>query len=162
MIFVTVGSIQFDELVKEIDFAVGGGQITGEVVIQIANGSYLPANCEYFRSAPGLDPYYERAGLVISHGGATTLEVLERGLRLISVSNPNLSDDHQRDFLEVLANRGFIQYCRVLSELPVFIHESLVRPPPPAFDVNVFFRTVVDDLENMQQAPQEGFLTFRW
>ncbi len=96
MIFVTVGSFFFDELIREVDLDVGEGRIINKVIMQIGyGGSYEPVHCEYFRSSPGLDAYYKRADLVIGHGGTgTTLEVLERGLRLISVSNPNLSDNH--------------------------------------------------------------------
>jgi UDP-N-acetylglucosamine transferase subunit ALG13 len=65
MIFVTVGSIFFDELVREVNLAIGEGRITSEVIMQIGyGGSYEPIHCEYFRSSPGLDPYYKRADLL--------------------------------------------------------------------------------------------------
>lgn len=152
MIFVTVGSFFFDELIEQVDLAVGGGQITEEIIMQIGyGGSYEPVHCHYFRSAPGLDDYYKQANLVIGHGGTgTTFEVLERGLRLISVSNPNLSDNHQREFLESLEQRGLIKYCRNLVALPTLIQDSLLTPPPPALNLSLFFQTVVDDLENWQ------------
>lgn len=150
MIFVTVGSIQFDELVRQIDTAVGRGDITQKVVVQIGNGSYEPVNCQYFRTAPGLDPYYAQAELVIGHGGTgTTLEVLERGLRLISVSNPSMIDNHQNEFLEALDSRGYVRYCRRLSELPQLIQAYLRDPPPPPVDTTCFFQQVVNDLETL-------------
>jgi len=152
MIFVTVGSIGFDALARQIDVAVGRGEIPGEVIIQIANGTYLPQHCEHFRTAPGLGPYYQRADLVIGHGGTgTTLEILEQGLRLISVSNPTMIDNHQREFLEMLANRGLVRYCRDLADLPAFIAEALRNPPPAPVDVARFFRSVIDGLENFPQ-----------
>jgi UDP-N-acetylglucosamine transferase subunit ALG13 len=150
VIFVTVGSIHFDSLVREIDEAVARGSIAGKVVIQIGNGTYEPRHCEYFRTAPGLAPYYEKADVVIGHGGTgTTLEVLERGLRLISVSNPSMIDNHQHEFLEALEKRGLILYCRELAQLPDFIGKALRTPPPAPFDTSVFFRGVVEDIERL-------------
>jgi UDP-N-acetylglucosamine transferase subunit ALG13 len=151
MIFVTVGSIGFDSLVRQVDEAVGRGDISAEVILQVANGRYAPVHCEYFRTAPGLDPYYRRADLVIGHGGTgTTLEIVERGLRLISVSNPSMIDNHQREFLEMLEARGFTTYCRELLDLPALIRSALAKPPPPPADITCFFRTVIDDLEGLE------------
>lgn len=154
MIFVTVGSIHFDQLVRFVNEAVGQGRIVGETVIQIANGSYEPRHCEYFRVAPGLDSYFQRADLVISSGGITNLEVLERGVRLISVSNPELIDNHQHIFLKAMESRGFILYCRQLAELPALIQTSMLNPPPPPVNGSLFFRKVVEDLEHLSPAPR--------
>ena len=113
MIFVTVGSIKFDGLVRYVDEQVGCGGIAAPVTIQIGNGDYQPRNCAFFRSAPGLDEWYDQSDLVIGHGGTgTTLEILERGMRQISVCNPDMIDNHQHEFLDALAKRGFVQYCR--------------------------------------------------
>jgi UDP-N-acetylglucosamine transferase subunit ALG13 len=147
MIFVTVGTIQFNELVETIDLAVGEKTIKGEVILQIANGSYEPVNCNFFRTVPGLDPYFKRSQLVVSHGGATTLEVLERGIRLISVSNPHLSDNHQHDFLNALHSRKLTRYCPKLTDLPQMIDESLRDEPPLPLDLSAFFHQVIEDIE---------------
>jgi UDP-N-acetylglucosamine transferase subunit ALG13 len=150
VIFVTVGTIGFDKLIREIDDAIGRGDITEEVVAQIANGRYQPTRCQHFRTAPSLDLYYQRAALVIGHGGTgTTLEILERGLRLISVSNPTMIDNHQHEFLEMLEAHGLINYCRDLCELPTFIRRSLQQLPPEPVNVTRFFRSVIDGLESL-------------
>lgn len=150
MIFTTVGTFQFDALVQCVDEAVGRGQIADDVLIQIGSGHYTPAHCKHFRSAPGLASYYSQADLVIGHGGTgTTLEILERGLRLISVRNPSLVDDHQAEFLEAMEERGLVRYCRNLEELPSLVQLSLRAPPPAPVDVGRFFRNVVDDLESL-------------
>lgn len=150
MIFVTVGSFGFDGLVREIDQAIAQGRITGRVVVQVANGAYLPGNCDYFRTAPGLEPYYRQADLVIGHGGTgTTLEVIERGLRLVSVCNPGVIDNHQHEFLDALADKGLTRYCRVLADLPGLVRAALASPPPPPVDVGMFFRRVAEDIERL-------------
>jgi beta-1,4-N-acetylglucosaminyltransferase len=128
MIFVTVGTWKFDELVQTVDRAVGSGLLEQEVIIQIGCGSYEPVHCEYFRSVNSLQPYYDRADLVVSHGGATTFEVLSRGLSLISVANPQVQDNHQHEFLAALERQGYLCYCRDLSRLPELIRANRLKP----------------------------------
>lgn len=148
MIFVTVGSFSFDTLVREIDTQVAQNLISMPITMQIGTGSYEPKHCAYFRSAPGLDEWYQNADLVIGHGGTgTTLEILERGIRQISVCNPELIDNHQHDFLAALAERNLVNYCRNLSELPHVIHEVLAKPPPTAIAVTHFFKRLIDDID---------------
>lgn len=163
MIFVTVGSSFFDELVEAMDTAIGENQIRTEVVIQIGyGGSYEPVHCEFFRSSPGLNAYYERASLVVGHGGTgTTLEILERGLRLISVSNPYVSDNHQHEFLEALERRGFLTYCRDLTTLPRLIEESLLKEPPSPVNLYHLFHTIIGDLDHLQPEQTKRFGIFR-
>ena len=148
MIFVTVGSIHFDPLVQFIDHQVGCGVIASPVVIQIANGKYEPKYCYSFRSAPGLDEWYGRADLVIGHGGTgTTLEVLERGLRQISVCNPEMIDNHQDEFLDALSVRGLVRYCRAFEEIPRMINEALKLPAPEPIQTASFFKSIIMDIE---------------
>jgi UDP-N-acetylglucosamine transferase subunit ALG13 len=72
-----------------------------------------------FRFAPSLEPYYERARLVIAHGGlGTAIEVIQRGLPLIALSNPDRYDRHQDDLLRALEQRGHLIWCRDLAMLP--------------------------------------------
>lgn len=163
MIFVTVGSFQFDDLVRQVDESVGRGEIIGNVVIQIGNGEYIPAHCEYFRTLPGLESYYQRTDLVVGHGGTgTTLEVLEKGLRLISVRNPNVMDNHQHEFLEALERKGITLYCRDLANIPAVIRATMLNPPPPPVDVSLFFQRVVEDLETIHQAPKRSSSRLHW
>lgn len=151
MIFVTVGSIAFDDLVRRIDAQVQAGRIKHKVVIQIGNGTYEPTACEFFRTAPGLDAYHAQASLVIGHGGTgTTLEIIEKGIRLISVSNPGMIDNHQDEFLEALAARGYVTYCKDHDQLPELIETLLARQPPRAVNVSAFFGSVIADLEAAQ------------
>jgi UDP-N-acetylglucosamine transferase subunit ALG13 len=98
-------------------------------VMQIGHGRYVPVNTPYFRFAPSLAPYYEQASLVIAHGGlATTMEVLRQGVPLISVSNPDRYDDHQRDLLSTMAEEGYLVWCRRLDELKRAIETAQTVP----------------------------------
>lgn len=117
MIFVTVGTSDFDQLVEEMDELAPS--LGDRVVIQIGHGRYIPRNCEYFRFASSLDPYYDRAGIIVAQGGVgTTMEVLTKGKKLISVENTTCVDHHQTDILRTLAEEGYLVWCQDLNELP--------------------------------------------
>ncbi len=114
MIFVTVGTTDFDELAARMDELAAG--LEEEVVIQTGRGSYVPRNADHFRFAPALDDYYRRASLVVSHGGLGTLiEVLRLGKPLIGISNPDRFDLHQDELLGELERGGFLLWCRDLG-----------------------------------------------
>jgi len=66
-----------------------------------------------------VDPYYDQARLVVAHGGLGTLiEVMQRGIKLIGLSNPDRFDRHQDDLLGALESRGHMIWCRRLEALP--------------------------------------------
>lgn len=119
--FVTVGSTDFDALITAVDALAPSLNIC-QGVMQIGHGHYLPRHLTYFRFAPTLDPYYERAALVIAHGGlGITMEVLQRGIPLVSVSNLDRYDNHQDDLLQAMEDEGYLIWCRRLEDLETAI-----------------------------------------
>lgn len=130
MIFVTVGTHWFDELIEVVDSAVGNGEIRHTVLLQIGyGGRYVPKYCQYLTGAPTLVPFYRAAQLVIGHGGTgTTLEVLTMGKPLISVANPAMKDHHQHEFLTALEAEGWAIYCRDLRRLAGMASAPIVQP----------------------------------
>ena len=123
MIFVAVGTTDFDELIREMDRLAP--DLQEPVVMQIGGGEYLPANGEYFRFAPSLDPYYEQASLVVSHGGlGIVTEALLRGIKLIAIENPSTHGGHQTDILAELAGTGCLIWCRQVHQLSDALQES--------------------------------------
>lgn len=117
MIFVTVGTTDFDDLVIAADRLAA--TLVEEVVIQIGHGLVEPRHATWFRLAPSLEPYYTAADLVITHGGLGTLtEVLARGLRLVGVANPDRFDRHQEQILRQFEEEGYLVWCRNLAGLP--------------------------------------------
>jgi hypothetical protein len=52
------------------------------------------------------------------------MEVLMRGLPLVSVSNPDRYDHHQDDLLSNMAQEGYLVWCRELDDLCQAIHTA--------------------------------------
>jgi len=147
-IFVTVGSTDFDALVQAVDNLVPSLLTQG--IMQIGHGQYIPVNVPYFRFAPSLDPYYGQASLVIAHGGlGTTMEVLKRGLPLVSVSNTDRYDNHQQDLLSSMAKEGYLVWCRRLDELKQAIETAqtilLRRYQPPECKIHLVINEFLSD-----------------
>ena len=155
MIFVATGTTGFDVLVAQMDHLA---PTLGEaIVMQIGNGRYIPQQTEYFRFAPSLKPYYEQASLVIAHGGVgITLEVLDCGKPLVSLSNPDRYDQHQQDLLSTLAAQHYLVWCRELRELDKIIQQarrtSFRRYTKPECTIHIHIK---DFLGNMRPATHE-------
>jgi len=120
MIFVTVGTTKFDELIKEMDKIAPA--LKEKVVIQIGRSAYKPKNCEYFDFKTDLSRYFKDADIIISHGGAgTTFEVLGLNKKLISIENTNVLDSHQWDLLSQLAKDKHLIWCKNISKIKEYI-----------------------------------------
>jgi UDP-N-acetylglucosamine transferase subunit ALG13 len=138
--FVTVGSTDFDALIQAVDLLAPDLQVQG--IMQIGHGQYIPTHLPYVRFAPSLDPYYEQASLVIAHGGlGITIEVLERGLPLVSVSNPDRYDHHQDDLLSAMSREGYLTWCRQLDQLGQAVRTASTQPlrryEPPRCEIHL-------------------------
>ena len=130
MIFVTVGTTDFDALVRAMDDLAP--TLDEPVIAQIGRGQYEPRNMQFVRFAPSLDPYYSQARVVVSHGGLGTLiEVMQRGLKLIGLSNPDRYDRHQDDLLGAFEAAGHMLWCRDLADLPQALREADARTFTP-------------------------------
>jgi UDP-N-acetylglucosamine transferase subunit ALG13 len=126
VIFVAVGTTDFDGLVQAMDEL--SIHLSEEVVMQIGRSKYIPEHCEYFRFTPCLDPYYQRASLVVSHGGlGIVTEVLGRKLPLVAVEDPQQPDRHQREILSVWEQEGLLVWCKDLQELPKAMEQAKAR-----------------------------------
>jgi beta-1,4-N-acetylglucosaminyltransferase len=117
MIFVTVGSTDFDALIRRMDEI--GARLGEEMIVQIGAGAYSPQHAtRVFRYAPSLDEFYDQADIVVSHGGlGTVVEALRHRRKLVAVSNPDRYDTHQEDILGAFAEAGYLIWCRDLAHL---------------------------------------------
>jgi len=110
MIFVTVGTGEFEKLVKEADKL--SEKIKEEIIIQTGNSKYIPRNAEYFGFTDEFERYVKKAKIIISHGGAGTIfELLEKNKKIIVVANLRRTDKHQTEILEELNKEGCLIYC---------------------------------------------------
>jgi beta-1,4-N-acetylglucosaminyltransferase len=122
MIFVTVGTMDFESLIKTVDQCAPNFNET--FVCQIGNNIHTPKNCEYFRFKDTLEPYYKDAALIITHGGAGTLyRALELGKIIIGVDNFGSTDAHQQDILKKLAENRYLIWCNDLKKLEKLIND---------------------------------------
>lgn len=132
MIFVTVGtsSLGHDDLIKSVDNIAPS--LADSVTMQIGNGKYKPVNCEYFKFAPSLYPYYEKANIVISSGGVGTLfELMSSNKKIIGVSNLKMPNRHQNEILGKLSSEGHIIWCKDLGKLIEYIPRIQVSELKP-------------------------------
>ncbi|MFC2175104.1 PssE/Cps14G family polysaccharide biosynthesis glycosyltransferase [archaeon] len=123
MIFVTVGTTEFDGLVKKIDELVGKGAIKDEVVAQIGRGKYEPKNIDWFRFEPSLDSYFRKAGVVVTHEGAgTLLELVRMGKRAVAVENPDTVTNP--DILDKFSGEGYVLKCDKVGAVGEYIKKA--------------------------------------
>lgn len=125
-VFVTVGTGSFDALVREAD------RLDCEVVCQIGKGAYAPGKQQWFRVCPSLEPWYEWADVVVTHGGAgTMLEALARGKKVIAVPHPGRTDRHQEELAGELAQHAFLILCPTVRELPATVAKAALQEVVP-------------------------------
>lgn len=131
-IFVTVGTTNFNELIKEITsdrvLAVLKSKGCQRLVLQIGNGkwavdtAYVSAEHgirveKYEFKKEGIESDILAADLVIGHAGAgTCMDILEAQKPGLIVINDSLMDNHQTELAHQLSDEGFVKCCTV-SEL---------------------------------------------
>jgi UDP-N-acetylglucosamine transferase subunit ALG13 len=127
MIFVTIGTtLQFDELVREMDRLAGESYFDSEVVCQIGNGTYEPKYCRHFRFDPNIDELVRQADVVVCHGGTgTILSLLEKGQPFVAVANPLADGKHQSEFLTRLSKAIDIVWTSNVADVGELVRRVL-------------------------------------
>jgi len=108
MIFVTVGTSGFDDLIREMDkYAYETGV---KIVCQVGyGGRYMPMACRYYRTKLDISEDIDNADIIVTHGGGgTILEALAKGKKVIAVANPEMKNRHQDDLVDHLQKEGLI------------------------------------------------------
>ena len=127
VVFVTVGSTEFDALIREVDSAACRAELArqgfDEVVVQFGRGAHHPhlgvvdgASPRYssFAFRDSILPCIAGAALVLTHGGSgTILECLRQRVPFIVVHNDLLMDNHQTELAEALAASGYVVHTDV-------------------------------------------------
>lgn len=144
-VFLTVGTTNFDDLVKEVDkdevkSALANSGYT-HIECQIGSGTYTPS-LPNFSYAPSLSDKFQSADLVVSHAGAgSILEALRLGKKLIVVVNQKLMNNHQLEISRELSQRSHLLMCESPSQLldTILLVNSFnpVPLPPPQTNILV-------------------------
>mmetsp|Transcript_36786 Transcript_36786/g.68467 ORF Transcript_36786/g.68467 Transcript_36786/m.68467 type:complete len:165 (+) Transcript_36786:79-573(+) len=155
MIFVTVGTTSFDDLVKAVDTEAFHEQARAlgfdRLVVQFGRGSHRPRDLglktESFDLKPSLDDEMRSASLVISHAGAgSVIEALRERRRLLVVVNPVLMNNHQLELAEAMQTRGHCAMARDASEVVLRLREAaeMDLKPYPAADLRPWHEALED------------------
>jgi len=111
MIFVTVGTLPFDRLIRKIDEIAPN--IDKEFIMQIGKSSYRPINTKYFQFTKNfseIDYLIRSSELVIAHGGiGSIIKILENKKPSIVVPRnkryDKVIDDHQLEIIDFLSSQ---------------------------------------------------------
>lgn len=148
MIFVTVGSTYFDELIYEVDKLAERGAFLEPVICQIGSGQYIPVNCEWFRYTENFQKYFGSCSLLITHGGMTALEAVWKNVNFIAIANVQVSGNHQSRFLNRIDEEFGIIWTDKIENLETMLHRAGSReapewrPPPHVAD---FIKSIAND-----------------
>jgi len=138
VVFVTVGTTYFDELIEKFDqenilqALVDAGYT--KITYQIGKGNYEPKNCknfkgidnEIYRYKPSLLDDMKGATLIVSACGAgTLLECLRLEKKVIGVINERLMNNHQVEILDVLEKDSYMLGFRTMSDVDKGIKQVL-------------------------------------
>lgn len=107
----------FDELLAEVD-GCAAARIFGETVLcQGGQSSYRMAHAEQFMARPSIDDLIAESSMVITHGGATVIQLLIARKPFVAFPNPRGAGDHQTSFLEQMARVSDISWSRNPKDL---------------------------------------------
>ncbi len=130
MILVTVGTtMPFDELVAEADRLVGAGVLDEEVVCQSGESAYRTTHCRPIRALPSLEDMLASASLVVTHGGATVIQLLMMKKPFVAFPNPRGAGHHQHHFLERVSTVARISWSTDVADLARLIGERRALGP---------------------------------
>lgn len=130
MIFVTVGTtMPFDELLREIDQLAGQGKLGEPLICQTGQSKYQLANGEQFIGRPSIADLIDQATLVVSHGGATVIQLLIARKPFVAFPNPRGAGDHQTSFLREVARVSDISWSSNVADLAQLIGERRKKGP---------------------------------
>eukprot|EP01080_Neovahlkampfia_damariscottae_P010356 gene10356-2770_t len=123
-IFVTVGTTEFDELIKIISnfnfinnvqkqgytsMTIQKGKGTFQLNIKEYNNIFPNFELKVFDFDSSLDLYMKEADLIISHGGAGCLfEGLHLKKKVVAVLNESLMGNHQLELVSALSNLNYV------------------------------------------------------
>ena len=123
---------EFTRLIKKMDEVAG--RLDDEVVMQIGSVPYEPQHAKCFSHTSYQEslPYFQKASLVIGHGGAgTILNALKFQVPIVVVPRSRRYgehfDDHQMELAQRLVGNELIKVVYDIEELESAVREMLER-----------------------------------
>lgn len=137
MIFVTVGTTPFDELIEYIDNL----EIEDEIILQISNeAKYIPKKKNSFKFTKNINDYYEKADIIISHAGAGSIyNLLEKNKKIIIIPNLSRVDTHQLDITQYMQKENYAITCQNINQLDKII-KNIDSYKLKKYEKDVFFK----------------------
>jgi UDP-N-acetylglucosamine transferase subunit ALG13 len=128
VIFVTVGTQYFDELIDEVDRLAGLGAFGQPVLAQIGLAKRTPKHIDYVTFDKNMLETARSADMIITHAGTGSLcEFIALGRPFIAVVNDTKAGNHQLEFLEHLSS--LYDFCWICSPRDL---EKCLRHARPA------------------------------
>ena len=93
------------------------GVITQSLVTQYGQSKYRMRHGEQFVGRPSLQDLIDRSSLVITHGGATVIQLLLSNKPFVAFPNPRGAGDHQTAFLKQVSSVIDISWSRRVGDL---------------------------------------------
>ena len=130
MIFVTVGTtMPFDELLQEVDRLAGAGVLDEPVLCQTGQSQFKILHCEHFHARKTLDDLMAASSFVITHGGATVVQLLMARKPFVAFPNPRGAGDHQTAFLRRVSTVADVSWSPRVDDLERLFHERRAAGP---------------------------------
>ncbi|NTS76893.1 glycosyltransferase [Catenovulum sp. SM1970] len=142
-VLVTVGTYQFDTLIKAVD-EISSKFPDMKFTLQTGNGAYLPKHCQHFSFKPELD--FNQFDLIITHAGAGNIyRLLEISKKIIVVPNLLRVDDHQKEIATFVQSNNLALACNDLTNLESVIRKVQSFQPRPYKKVSFFKSTEIEE-----------------
>ncbi len=130
MILVTVGTtMPFDELLAEVDQLAGAGALGEPVICQGGQSGYRLSHGEQFVGRPSIEDLIAESSVVVTHGGATVIQLLVARKPFVAFPNPRGAGDHQTSFLRTLSAVTPISWSRDVRDLDRLLRERRALGP---------------------------------
>ena len=117
----------FDELLAEVDRLAGLDRLGDRVLCQSGQSAYRMRHAEQFAGRPNIDDLIAEAALVISHGGATVIQLLAAGKPFVAFANPRGAGDHQTSFLRTMSGVCDISWSGDVGDCEQLVAERRAR-----------------------------------
>lgn len=119
----------FDELLAEADRLASSGVFGEPLICQSGQSAHRMSHAEQFMARPSIDDLIAASSLIITHGGATVIQLLIARKPFIAFPNPRGAGDHQTSFLRQVAAVSEISWSSDVNDMAeLFVRRRAAGP----------------------------------